>query len=56
MTSSYPPKPQALSKEISHFVLCREVILFSEAKNVLMLWERGPKERPVILFLEGPLS
>ena len=40
---------------ISHIVLCREIILFLVVKNVLMLWERGPKRS--VLFLEsGPFS
>ena len=33
---------------ISHFVLCREVVLFLEVKNLLMVWERGPKECPLL--------
>ena len=33
---------------ISHFVLCREVVLFLEVKNVLTIWERGPKEHPLL--------
>ena len=33
---------------IDHFVLNREVIIFSEVKNVLMLWGRGPNEHPLL--------
>ena len=40
----------------SHFVLCREGVLFSEVKNVLLKWERGILCREVVPFLEGPLS
>ncbi len=32
---------------ISHFVLCWEVVPFSEVKNVLLLRERGPEECPL---------
>ena len=43
---------------ISHFVLCREVVLFSEVKNILMIGKGAQKSvlcREVVLFLEGPL-
>ena len=32
----------------SHFVLRWEVVLFSEVKNELLLWERGPELRPLL--------
>ena len=32
----------------SHFVLSWEVVLFSEVKNELLLWERGPEECPLL--------
>ena len=31
----------------SHFVLCREVVLFSEVKNVLVQWEGCPEMCPL---------
>ncbi len=45
---------------VSHFVLCLEVVLFLEVKNVhTALWEGVQKSvlcREVVPFLEGPLS
>ena len=32
----------------SHFVLRWEVVLFSEVKNELLLWERGPELHPLL--------
>ena len=31
----------------SHFVFCREVVLFSDVKNVLLQWERGIEQCPL---------
>ncbi len=39
---------------ISHFVLCWEVVLFSEVNNVLLLW-KSVLCREVVPFSEGPL-
>ena len=43
MISVEPPSKRHFG--ISHFVLCSEVVLFSEVKNVR---EKGPKERPLL--------
>ena len=40
LTTVKPP-----SKGRSYFVLCKEVVIFSEVKNV---WEGSPKERPLL--------
>ena len=44
---------------VSHFVLCREAVFFSEVQNILVRYSKSPNEeclyREVIPFLEGPL-
>ena len=35
-------------KGVQKCVLCWEVVLFSEVKNELLLWERGPEVCPLL--------